>query len=79
MTFSETACEAISNELRSIDMEFRNVGPVDIKNIYIAVSHPECITLITDNSGDDFSALYNEKYKEQPACTGGLSYLLITD
>ncbi|XP_026758904.2 trafficking protein particle complex subunit 8 [Galleria mellonella] len=67
MTFSETPSDAISGEIRAIDMELRNVGPVDMKNIHIAVSHPECITLINDDiQEDDFKALYLEKYQEQP-------------
>ncbi|CAG9796623.1 unnamed protein product [Diatraea saccharalis] len=69
MTFTETCVDAISNELRTIDMELRNVGPVDMKNVHIAVSHPDCITLISEDSEDDFRALYDEKYREIPQCT----------
>ncbi|RVE41110.1 hypothetical protein evm_014240 [Chilo suppressalis] len=69
MTFTETCTEAISNELRTIDMELRNVGPVDMKNVHIAVSHPDCITLITEDGEDDITALYEEKYREIPQFT----------
>lgn len=70
MTFTEMSSEAISNELRTIDVELRNVGPVDMKNVHIAVSHPDCISLITDDVGDNFKALYEEKYRELTPCTG---------
>ncbi|XP_028156042.1 trafficking protein particle complex subunit 8 [Ostrinia furnacalis] len=66
MTFTEMSPEAISNELRIIDVELRNVGPVDMKNVHIAVSHPDCISLITEDAGDNFKALYDEKYRELP-------------
>ncbi|XP_059050449.1 trafficking protein particle complex subunit 8 isoform X2 [Achroia grisella] len=67
MTFSETSMDVISGEIRDIDVELRNVGPVDMKNVHIAVSHPECITLVNDNvPEDDFKAFYMEKYQELP-------------
>lgn len=70
MTFTETSPEAISNELRTIDMELRNVGPVDMSNVYIAVSHPDCISLVAENTEDNFQTLFEEKYRETPAYSG---------
>lgn len=71
MTFSETNPEAISGEMRSIDVEFRNVGPVDMKNLHLAVSHPDCIQLMTpEEGGDDFKLLYEEKYRDPPTNIG---------
>ncbi|XP_013175761.1 PREDICTED: trafficking protein particle complex subunit 8 [Papilio xuthus] len=66
MTFSEINPEVISGELRTIDVEFRNVGPVEMKNLYVAVSHPDCLSLVTDEPSDDFSVLYEEKYQQPP-------------
>ncbi|XP_068626862.1 trafficking protein particle complex subunit 8 [Battus philenor] len=67
MTFSETSPEVLSGEMRTIDVEFRNVGPVEMKNLYLAVSHPDCISIGTDEQVDDFKLLYEEKYKQQPS------------
>ncbi|KAI5640553.1 trafficking protein particle complex subunit 8 [Phthorimaea operculella] len=64
MTFSETNPEVLSGELRTIDVEFRNVGPVDMQSVYIAVSHPDCISLVTGTDEDDFKQLYDDKFKE---------------
>ncbi|CAH2050377.1 unnamed protein product, partial [Iphiclides podalirius] len=64
MTFSETSSDVISGELRIIDVEFRNVGPVEMRNLHLAVSHPDCVSLVTDEREDDFKLLYEEKYKE---------------
>lgn len=72
MTFTETAPEAISNELRTIDMELRNVGPVDMKNVYIAVSHPDCISLVPENTEDNYKTLFDEKYKILPPFSGNV-------
>ncbi|KAM3967553.1 trafficking protein particle complex subunit 8 homolog l(3)76BDm [Aphomia sociella] len=67
MTFSETSADVISGEMRTIDVELRNVGPVDMKNVHIAVSHPECINIINDDvQEDDFNTLYVEKYQPAP-------------
>ncbi|KPJ16736.1 hypothetical protein RR48_10335 [Papilio machaon] len=66
MTFSEISPDVISGELRTIDVEFRNVGPVEMKNLYVAVSHPDCLSLVTEEPSDDFSILYEEKYQEPP-------------
>ncbi|KAJ0182539.1 hypothetical protein K1T71_001908 [Dendrolimus kikuchii] len=66
MTFSETGSDIISGEMRTVDVEFTNVGPVDMKNLYIAVSHPNCIGLVTPDDTDDFKVLYEEKYHEDP-------------
>ncbi|CAG4978822.1 unnamed protein product [Parnassius apollo] len=67
MTFSETSPEAISGEIRIIDVEFRNVGPVEMKNLYLAVSHPDCVRLDIDEHSDDFKLLYDEKYRKPPS------------
>ncbi|XP_050555044.1 trafficking protein particle complex subunit 8 [Spodoptera frugiperda] len=66
MTFSETSPEIISGEMRTVDVEFTNVGPVDMNDLYIAVSHPDCVNLITGDEEDDFKVLYDEKYREPP-------------
>ncbi|XP_060805731.1 trafficking protein particle complex subunit 8 isoform X2 [Amyelois transitella] len=67
MTFSDTNTDVISGEMLTIDVEFRNVGPVDMRDLHIAVSHPECIALLTEaQQTDDFRELYDEKYKEVP-------------
>ncbi|XP_026731514.1 trafficking protein particle complex subunit 8 [Trichoplusia ni] len=67
MTFSETSPDIISGEMRTIDVEFTNVGPVDMHNLYIAVSHPDCVNLVTSDDEDDFKALYDEKYQTPPS------------
>lgn len=72
MTFSETSPDIISGEMRTVDVEFTNVGPVDMKNLYVAVSHPECVNLVTSEDIDDFKALYDEKYREPPAYSGNV-------
>lgn len=65
MTFSETNPDIISGEIRTVDVELTNVGPVDMKNVFIAVSHPECVSVVTpDNVVDDFKILYDEKFRE---------------
>lgn len=71
MTFSETHSDIMSGEMRTIDVEFTNVGPVDMKNLYIAVSNPDCITLATSHGDTDrFQTLYDNKYREQPQYSG---------
>ncbi|XP_037298483.1 trafficking protein particle complex subunit 8 isoform X2 [Manduca sexta] len=65
MTFSETNSDIISGEMRTLDVEFTNVGPVDMKDLYIAVSHPDCISIITpEGETDNFKILYDEKYRD---------------
>ncbi|XP_053609244.1 trafficking protein particle complex subunit 8 isoform X2 [Plodia interpunctella] len=67
MTFSDTSTEVISGEMLTVDVEFRNVGPVELRDLHVAVSHPECLALLSeDQQTDDFAALYEEKYKEAP-------------
>lgn len=70
MTFSETSPDIISGEMRSVDVEFTNVGPVDMKDLYIAVSHPDCINLVTSEDENDFKVLYEDKYREPPSYPG---------
>ncbi|CAH0695186.1 unnamed protein product [Spodoptera exigua] len=67
MTFSETSSDIISGEMRTVDVEFTNVGPVDMNDLFIAVSHPDCVNLITGDEEDDFKVLYDEKYREPPS------------
>ncbi|KAL4712641.1 hypothetical protein ACJJTC_007938 [Scirpophaga incertulas] len=64
MTFTDTPVEALGNELRTVDMELKNVGPMDMKNVYIAVSHPDSITPLTDDVGDGVKTLYDDRYRE---------------
>ncbi|KAJ8735551.1 hypothetical protein PYW07_007171 [Mythimna separata] len=66
MTFSETSPDIISGEMRTIDVEFTNVGPVDMNDLFVAVSHPDCVNLITGEEENDFKDLYDEKYREPP-------------
>ncbi|XP_072943715.1 trafficking protein particle complex subunit 8 [Epargyreus clarus] len=66
MTFSETNTNVISGELRTVDVEFRNVGPVALKNLHLAVSHPECMCIVNpEEKEENFKILYDEKYREQ--------------
>ncbi|XP_047034378.1 trafficking protein particle complex subunit 8 [Helicoverpa zea] len=67
MTFSETSSDIISGEMRTIDVEFTNVGPVDMNNLYVAVSHPDCVNIVTGEEENDFQVLYDEKYREPPS------------
>ncbi|XP_075972327.1 trafficking protein particle complex subunit 8 homolog l(3)76BDm [Anticarsia gemmatalis] len=67
MTFSETSPDVISGEMRTIDVEFTNVGPVDMTNLYIAASHPDCVHLVTSEDDDEFKHLYEVKFREPPA------------
>ncbi|XP_039753731.1 trafficking protein particle complex subunit 8 [Pararge aegeria] len=67
MTLSETGADVISGEILTVDVEFRNVGPVPMSKLYVAVSHPECMSVVsTDDSVDDFKALYDDKYRPPP-------------
>uniref|UniRef100_A0A2A4K057 Uncharacterized protein n=1 Tax=Heliothis virescens TaxID=7102 RepID=A0A2A4K057_HELVI len=66
MTFSETSSDIISGEMRTIDVEFTNVGPVDMNDLYVAVSHPDCVNIVTDEDENDFKVLYDEKYRDPP-------------
>lgn len=75
MTFSEISPEVISGELIAIDVEFRNVGPVEMRNLYVAVSHPDCLSLVTDDCGRDFDILYEEKYQLPPVYQGLLHFI----
>lgn len=57
--------------MRSIDVEFTNVGPVEMKNLHVAVSHPDCISLVSPNeNAEDFKLLYDEKYRVPPSDLG---------
>ncbi|XP_047506030.1 trafficking protein particle complex subunit 8 isoform X2 [Pieris napi] len=69
VTFAETNTEVISGEILTIDMEFRNVGPAAMNNLHIAVSHPECMYVVSPDDTDDFKYLYQDKYKEPPEST----------
>ncbi|CAH0724853.1 unnamed protein product, partial [Brenthis ino] len=67
MTLSEISEDVISGEILTVDLEFRNVGPVPMQNLYVAVSHPDCMSVVSaDDDKDDFNVLYEEKYREQP-------------
>ncbi|XP_023939464.1 trafficking protein particle complex subunit 8 [Bicyclus anynana] len=67
MTLSETGADVISGEILTVDVEFRNVGPVPLSNLYVAVSHPECMSVVSaDDAADDFKALYDDKYRPPP-------------
>ncbi|XP_063616644.1 trafficking protein particle complex subunit 8 [Cydia splendana] len=63
MTFTESSAEVISGELRAVDVEIRNVGPVDAGPVYFAVSRPDCVQLLTPDKEELFKPLYDEKYK----------------
>lgn len=76
MTFSETDPEVLSGEMRTIDVEFRNVGPIDMRNVYVAVSHPDCVSLVTEQAPDDFKALYEEKFREPLTYAGKIFVIL---
>ncbi|XP_049881251.1 trafficking protein particle complex subunit 8 [Pectinophora gossypiella] len=67
MTFSETSSEVISGEMRTVDVEFRNVGPVDMGGVWLAVSHPDCVRLLTASADDDYKLLHDAKYLDPPA------------
>ncbi|XP_046960546.1 trafficking protein particle complex subunit 8 [Vanessa cardui] len=68
MTLSECNPDVISGEIITVDLEFRNVGPVEMKNLYVAVSHPDCMSILnSDADEDNFKALYEEKYREPPS------------
>ncbi|CAG4964933.1 unnamed protein product [Colias eurytheme] len=70
MTFTETNTEVISGELMTIDIEFRNVGPAVMKNLHVAVSHPECMRVVTSEyQGDSLKYLYEDRYKDPPEYT----------
>ncbi|CAB3239968.1 unnamed protein product [Arctia plantaginis] len=66
MTLSETNADIISGEMRTVDVEFTNVGPVDMNDLYVAVSHPDCMHLVTSEEENDFKELYEDKYRELP-------------
>lgn len=63
MTFTESSAEVISGELRIVDVEIRNVGPVDAGPVHFAVSRPDCVQLLTPDNEELFKPLYDEKYK----------------
>ncbi|XP_069359904.1 trafficking protein particle complex subunit 8 [Maniola hyperantus] len=67
MTVSETGADVISGEILHVDVEFRNVGPVPMRNLYLAVSHPDCMSVVSgDDTVDDFKVLYDDKYRPPP-------------
>lgn len=71
MTLSEFSPSVISGEILTVDLEFRNVGPVEMKNLYVAVSHPDCMSIVSsDECTDDFKVLYEDKYQEPPNFSG---------
>ncbi|CAH2102558.1 unnamed protein product [Euphydryas editha] len=71
MTLSELSANVISGEILTVDLEFKNVGPVELKNLYVAVSHPDCMSIVSsDECVDDFKVLYEEKYQEPPNFSG---------
>ncbi|XP_061385966.1 trafficking protein particle complex subunit 8 isoform X3 [Danaus plexippus] len=73
MTLSETVTEVISGEILTVDVDFCNIGPVTLKNLYLAVSHPECMAwrgvVGSSDNVDDFGVLYDEKYRPPPDFT----------
>lgn len=75
MTFTESNSAAISGELRVVDVELRNVGPVDMGPVYFAAEHPDCVHLLASDpaaaDAEPFRELYEEKYKEPTVYTGG--------
>ncbi|XP_073957064.1 trafficking protein particle complex subunit 8-like [Choristoneura fumiferana] len=75
MTFTESNRAAISGELRVVDVELRNVGPVDMGPVYFAAEHPDCVHLLAPDPAaahaEPFRELYEEKYKEPTVYTGG--------
>lgn len=78
MTLSEVSNDVISGEILTVDLDFRNVGPVPMKNLYIAVSHPDCMSVVSAiDSKDDFKVLYEEKYLEPPDYSGKPGKLVI--
>ncbi|KAI8438483.1 hypothetical protein MSG28_010978, partial [Choristoneura fumiferana] len=73
MTFTESNRAAISGELRVVDVELRNVGPVDMGPVYFAAEHPDCVHLLAPDPAaahaEPFRELYEEKYKEPTVYT----------
>lgn len=70
MTFTETSSEVISGEIVRLDVEFRNAGPAAMSNLHVAVSHPECMHVLSSQDEDPFRYLYEDKYKDPPDYTG---------
>lgn len=71
MTLSETAADVISGEIVTVDVEFRNVGPVPMRNLFVAVSHPDCMSVLgAGDNADDFKPLYDDKYRPSPDFSG---------
>lgn len=78
MTFTEMSPTAISGEMRSMEVEFRNVGPVDMTNLHIAVSHPDCLQFLKpDDPRDSFRELYDEKYSDMSLQGASGMFILI--
>lgn len=72
MTFSEINSEAVCGELITVDVEFRNAGPVPLHGLHVAFSHPHCMELAADGDAhpDTFRHLYHEKYRSIPQDSG---------
>lgn len=71
MTLSETAADVISGEILTVDVELRNVGPAPLRNLSLAVSHPDCMSVLgAGDAADDFKALYDDKYRPPPDFSG---------
>ena len=64
--------------MKTVDVEFTNVGPVDMNDLFVAVSHPDCINLITGDEDNDFKVLYDEKYRTPPAYSGNCTKTLFS-
>lgn len=77
MLFSEINNQLLCGELQRVNVEFRNVGRVGLKNLYVGLSHPQYISVSTDNKSKPFASLLESKYLKPPVVQGILSFFLI--
>lgn len=57
-------------ELQRVNVEFRNVGRVGLKNLYVGLSHPQYISVSIDNNSKPFASLLESKYLKPPVVQG---------
>ncbi|XP_077295309.1 trafficking protein particle complex subunit 8 homolog l(3)76BDm [Arctopsyche grandis] len=62
VTFSEICDQLLCGELQRMSVEFKNIGRVGLKNLFVGLSHPQYLSLSVDNSVKPFAALIESKY-----------------
>lgn len=62
VTFSEISDQLLCGELQRMSVEFKNIGRVGLKNLFVGLSHPQYLSLSVENNVKPFAALIESKY-----------------